>query len=124
MPVKAVVFDLDGTLVDFKIDYMTVRAEVKQFLVKYGFPPSIFSIDESIFEMLKKIEVFMRNNGENSEKILDIKSKVLSIADKYELEAARQTRLVPGVIEALNEGGAEAWTLHGEWLKGHELCSP
>jgi len=103
MQVKAVVFDLDGTLVEFKIDFKVVRAEVKQFLIKQGFPPSLFSINESIFEMLKKVEVFMRNNGKDEEEIEEIKRRALSIVEIFELEAARQTSLIPGAIETLNQ---------------------
>jgi len=103
MLVKAVVFDLDGTLVEFRIDFKVVRAEVKQLLFKLGFPPSLFSINESIFEMLKKVEVFMRNNGKSEEEIEEVKQKALSIVEIFELEAARQTSLIPGAIETLNQ---------------------
>ena len=103
MPVKAVIFDLDGTLIEFRFDYKVVRAEVKQFLVSQGFPPSLFSIDESVFDMLKKVEVFMRNNGKSKDEIEDIREKALSIVERFELEAARQTSLVPGAQEILEE---------------------
>ena len=99
--IKAVVFDLDGTIVTFNIDYKAVRADVIQFLTKQGFPPSIFSLNESIFEMLKKAKIYMRNNGKGEQEIRKIKEAVLSLADHHELEAARTTSLAPGVLEAL-----------------------
>ncbi len=68
MAVKAVVFDLDGTIVTFNIDYMTVRAEVKSLLIKEGFPASILSTKESIFEMLKKAEIFLKNRALHGER--------------------------------------------------------
>ena len=80
MPVKAVIFDLDGTLIEFRFDYKVVRAEVKQFLVSQGFPPSLFSIDERVFDMLKKVEVFMRNNGKSKDEIEDVREKALSLS--------------------------------------------
>ena len=103
MPVKAVIFDLDGTLIEFRFDYRVVRAEVKQFLVSSGFPPSLFSINESVFDMLKKVEVFMRNNGKSKDKIEEVREKALSIVEKFELEAVRQTSLIPGAQETLEE---------------------
>ena len=103
MPVKAVIFDLDGTLIEFRFDYRVVRAEVKQFLVSSGFPPSLFSVNESVFDMLKKVEVFMRNNGKNRDEIEDVREKALSIVEKFELEAVRQTSLIPGAQETLEE---------------------
>ncbi len=57
MTIKAVVFDLDGTIVKFNLDYKSARAEVIQFLSDHDFPASVFSINESVFEMLKKVEI-------------------------------------------------------------------
>jgi phosphoglycolate phosphatase len=99
--IKAVVFDLDGTLASFNVDYKAIRAEVKDFLVKRGLPASVLSLNESIFEMLKKAEIFMKNNGESTKAISEIRNKALAIAEKYELEAAKTTSLLPGVLETL-----------------------
>jgi len=99
--IKAVVFDLDGTLAEFNLDYKTVRAEVMQFLTNEGLPASIFSINESIFEMLKKAKVYMRNNGRKEREFSTIQKHVLSMAGKHEIKAARETSLLPGVFEIL-----------------------
>ncbi|MGQ9507459.1 MAG: HAD family hydrolase [Candidatus Bathycorpusculaceae bacterium] len=101
MTVKAVIFDLDGTLTSFNIDYRSVRADVKSFLIRAGMPASVLSINESIFEMLKKTEIFMKNNGQSERAFIGIRSKALEIAEKYELEAAKTTGLLPGVLETL-----------------------
>jgi len=99
--IKAVIFDLDGTIVDFNLNYKAVRAEVIQFLTKQGFPQSIFSMNESVFEMLKKVGIYMRNNGKGEQEIMKTKEAVLSLVSSHELEAARSTRLIPGVLETL-----------------------
>ena len=99
MVVKAVVFDLDGTIASFNIDYRAVRADVRSFLIKRGLPTSVLSINESIFEMLKKTEIFMKNNGKSEKTIMETRDKALAIAEKYELEAAKTTGLLPGVLE-------------------------
>ena len=100
MTIKAIVFDLDGTLAEFNLDYKTVRAETMHFLINQGFPASIFSLNESIFEMLKKAKVYLKNN-DRGEEFSNIRKKVLSIAREHELKAARETSLLPGAFETL-----------------------
>ncbi len=101
MTIKAVVFDLDGTIAEFNLDYKTVRAEAMHCLINQGFPASIFSINESIFEMLKKAKIYMRNNGQGEREYSAIQKKVLSLAQKHEMKAARETSLLPGAFETL-----------------------
>jgi HAD superfamily hydrolase (TIGR01549 family) len=101
MTIKAVVFDLDGTIASFNLDYMIVRADVRGFLIKNGVPGSILSTSESIFEMLKKAEVSLRNNGKSQKAVDEVRHKALAIAEKYELEAAKTTDLTAGVVETL-----------------------
>ena len=124
--IKAVVFDLDGTIVDFNLDYKAVRAEVIRLLTKEGLPPSILSLNESIFKMLKKVEICMRNNGKGEREIARVREAVLSLADRYELEAAHTTSLLPGVIEtlkALREMKLKTalFTINGEKSTGYIL---
>ncbi|MEM2995314.1 MAG: HAD family hydrolase [Candidatus Bathyarchaeia archaeon] len=101
MTIKAVVFDLDGTLASFNIDYRSVRADVRSFLIRAGVPASVLSINESIFEMLKKAKIFMKNSGKSEKEFMELRNKALGIAEKYELEAAKTTSLLPGVLETL-----------------------
>jgi HAD superfamily hydrolase (TIGR01509 family) len=101
MDVKAVIFDLDGTLVGFNLDYRALRAEVRGYLVKRGVPASVLSLKENIFEMLKKAEIFVKNSGKSAEVVEQIRSEALGIAEKYELEAAMSTGLLSGAVEAL-----------------------
>jgi len=100
MTVKAVVFDLDGTIVKFNLDYKSARAEVIQFLSNHGFPASVFSINESVFEMLKKVEILIQNRHSNK-KFPELKKDVLAIMEKYEAEGAKTTEVLPGALETL-----------------------
>jgi phosphoglycolate phosphatase len=64
-------------------------------------PASQLPANESIFEMLKKTEIFLKNSGKSAEAMEEIRQEALSIAEKYELEAARDTSLLPGANETL-----------------------
>jgi HAD superfamily hydrolase (TIGR01509 family) len=101
MRVKAVIFDLDGTLASFNLDYKTLRAEVRGYLMKMGIPASVLSVNESIFEMLRKTEIFVKNSGKPQKVLEEIRNEALVIAEKYELEAAGNTSLLPGAVETL-----------------------
>lgn len=99
--IKAVVFDLDGTLVKFKLDYKSLRAEARNFLMRQGVPASVLSINESLFTMLKKTKIFMKNNGKSEKALEEVYKGIWNIAEKYELEAAKTTNLVSGAAEVL-----------------------
>lgn len=101
MTVKAVIFDLDGTLADFNLDYMAVRAEVRDFLIREGIPASVLAINESIFEMLKKTQIYLRNTRKSDRKIDQVRNKALDIAEQRELEAAKDTGLTPGATDTM-----------------------
>ena len=104
MPIEAVIFDLDGTLAHFNLDYKALRGEVKEYLVRSGVPASLLAVNESIFEMLSKAEIFFKNKNGKSESTFDgIRFNALAIAEKYELEAAKSTNLLPGAVETLKE---------------------
>jgi HAD superfamily hydrolase (TIGR01509 family) len=99
--IKAVIFDLDGTIASFNLDYKALRGEVRSYLLRVGVPASVLSVNESIFEMLKKTEIFVKNSGKSAEAMDEIRNEALAVAEKYELEAAVNTDLLPGVYETL-----------------------
>jgi phosphoglycolate phosphatase-like HAD superfamily hydrolase len=101
MTIKAVVFDLDGTIASFNLEYMSVRADVRSYLIRTGLPPSILASNESIFDMLQKTEIFFKNNGKSERAMGKVRNEALAIAEKYELEAAKTTGLLSGVVETL-----------------------
>ncbi len=102
MTLKAVIFDLDGTIAAFNLDYKSVRAESRSYLMKMGVPASVITIKEDIFSMLKKTEILMANAGKAAS-MEEIRKQVMGIAEKYELEAAAHTSLLPGAEETLKK---------------------
>jgi phosphoglycolate phosphatase-like HAD superfamily hydrolase len=101
MTTKAIIFDLDGTITAFNLDYMTLRSEVRSFLIRTGVPASVLFVNESIFDMLNKTEIFLRNSGKSTRTIEKVRNDALAIAERHELEAAKTTSLLPSVVETL-----------------------
>jgi HAD superfamily hydrolase (TIGR01509 family) len=101
--IEAVIFDLDGTLAHFNLDYKALRSEVRTYLISIHVPVSVLDVNESIFEMLKKAEIFVKNTSKSTEAFDEIRARALSIAEKYEVEAATTTSLLAGAVETLKE---------------------
>ena len=100
MSIKAVVFDLDGTISCFNLDYGSARAEVRSFLIRKGVPAVLLSLDESIFRMLRKAELFLKVRKPRKS-FEEIRNQALVITEKFELDAAMRTTLLPGILETL-----------------------
>jgi HAD superfamily hydrolase (TIGR01509 family) len=101
MPIRAVIFDLDGTVASFNLDFRTVRALVMDHLARKGVPAQLLSLDESVFEMLRKTETWAKSSGKSAAFLETLRTQVLAITETYELEAASKTTLLPGVVDAL-----------------------
>jgi phosphoglycolate phosphatase len=99
--IKAVIFDLDGTIASFNLDYKAIRGEVRSYLLREGVPASVLAVNENIFDMLNKVTIFVKNSGKPAEAMERIRKEALAIAEKYELEAAASTDLTSGVSETL-----------------------
>lgn len=108
---KAFVFDCDGTLVYFKIDIVSTRRDVIGILVKYGAPESILSLDQPIVKMVEKSILIIRSQDYSHLKIVSMLKEVDEAVEKYEIEAAHKTSLIPGAIELLQKLKKEGFKL-------------
>jgi HAD superfamily hydrolase (TIGR01509 family) len=98
--IKAVIFDLDGTLVPFTLDVKACRTKVIQYLTEQGFASSFFSMKETAFDMLVKVQKHITTRSDK-QNFAEIKKMVHSIVESFELDAARSTKMFPGVPETL-----------------------
>ena len=99
--IKAVIFDLDGTLVAFSLDVKACRTEVINRLTQQGFPRSLFSMKETAFDILVKVKKYLIAKGIEKQQFVKIEKMVFSIVEGFELEAARTTEMFPGIPESL-----------------------
>jgi HAD superfamily hydrolase (TIGR01549 family) len=101
--IDSIITDLDGTLVELKIDYAMARRESIIMLKKiYPFPKNVFSNKDTLSQLFEKSSEILRNK-ELEEIIQEISEKLAKIADKYEMQAAKRTNLFPGVLFSLKK---------------------
>jgi len=102
--INTVVFDLDGTLIEFRIDYQSIRQEAIEAIDQIKeIPMEIISSEISIFGMLNRISAYL-DGRENAEAITEnLRSRLSRIANKYEVSAAQTTKMIPGASQALKE---------------------
>jgi phosphoglycolate phosphatase len=104
--IKAVIFDLDGTLKEFNLDTKACRTKIINLLAQRGFSRSIFSLNESAFDMLKKIKKSPITEDGKKLDFTEIKDMVFSVVEEFELEAARTAKIfedIPETLQALRD---------------------
>jgi len=102
MRARAIVFDLDGTLVRFDIDTATLKREVITVLSKLGIPPSLFSINDSLTDLLDKVEAYIDAHGMGDEARRRIWNEVFRAMRRFEESAISTASLMPGAYEVLS----------------------
>jgi len=99
--IRAVIFDLDGTLKEFNLDIKACRTKIINLLTQQGFSRSLFSIKETAFDMLVKVKKYLTAKGLEKQEFAKIKDMVFSVVEDFELEAARTAKMFAGIPETL-----------------------
>jgi HAD superfamily hydrolase (TIGR01549 family) len=102
MLLKAVVFDLDGTLVTAEIDFPAMRRSIRDLFVSHGFPPETLPTTGTQ-DLLRSASSYAEKQGRPPIEIRTLRDQAYAIAEKFEWEGARKAQLVPGALEALTE---------------------
>ena len=100
-PIKAIIWDLDGTLIDFKINSVKARRKAIKVLRDYGIPKEKLSIEIPILENVKNSRVIFNELGFSSEKIKEITNEVNKAVIQVEHEAAIKATLTQGIDQVL-----------------------
>ncbi|RLI36538.1 hypothetical protein DRO60_05620 [Candidatus Bathyarchaeota archaeon] len=98
---RAVVFDLDGTLVHFDLDMEALKRELLMALSRVGVPASLFSVKDSMTDLLDKVEAYIRASGLSEEAVKRIWNEAFKVIERFEEKALHTARLAPGAYEVL-----------------------
>jgi HAD superfamily hydrolase (TIGR01549 family) len=101
MAIKAIIWDLDGTLIHFKIDYIKARKAAISILTKCGVPKNLLSLKESILENFEVSKEFLKSNNTSTKIIDEIRTELNSKVSEVEYEAALHATKLNGIDEVL-----------------------
>jgi len=99
--IKAIIWDLDGTLIDFKINSIEARRKAIKILRSYGIPKKQLSIRKSILENVKHSRLIFKENGVSSEEIQKMINEVNKAVIRVEHKAALKASLTKGIEKVL-----------------------
>ncbi len=101
-----IVFDLDGTLIEFRLELFEAKQRIIEMLTNSGVPSSMISPKDSIQALLQKTEqIFGHAQGG------ELRNKALNIMKEYEMRVATESRLRKGVSELLRNLKAHGFRL-------------
>jgi len=102
MSIKALVWDLDGTLIHFKINSIKARRKAIKILTDYGIPKKELSITLPIFDNIRISKILYNEYGIPENKIEKILKLVNKAVIEVEYEAAIHASLIEGIEEVLD----------------------
>ena len=100
-PIKLIIWDLDGTLIKFKINSVKARRKAIKVLRDYGIPKENLSLEMPILENVKISRVIFNELGLSSEKVKEIIKEVNNAVIQVEHEAAINATLIQGIDQVL-----------------------
>jgi len=101
--VKAIVFDLDGTLVHSAIDFRKMKGKMIEYLVSKGVDEGLLSPQETNVVILSKSEKNLAEKGVPQDEIKRTFEQVEEIMNEVEMESVADVTEIEGAKEALKK---------------------
>ena len=103
MKLKAIVFDLDGTLIDSTINYEKMSQMVRELLTKEGVSLDNPNDRRRTYQVIQAGEKALVDLGVSPEKIVDLMKRIESVMNSIELEGVNLSKPVKNVHKTLDE---------------------
>jgi HAD superfamily hydrolase (TIGR01549 family) len=98
--IKAIVFDLDGTLIASSIDFRIMRDRIISFLRSHGIPEEMLDANDTVTNNLGRFRSFMKVRGQAST-LEEMEPAIDSLLIEVELENVERSSQLKGAEEAL-----------------------
>ena len=99
--VKAVIFDLDDTLVESTVNYTKFKTLVIENMISQGEPKGVYSPSETVVAIIARYEGRMRAQGMTEDLLRARLADLDRIMDGVELERVSETKAINGATRLL-----------------------
>ncbi len=99
-PIKAIIFDLDDTLVHCMADFTDIKLWVRKELKAYNAPMSIIDTTEALAANMIRVRGFMIEHG-NEKELDELENEIRAKINEAEMEHVKQTTQIIGSAKAL-----------------------
>ncbi|MCK4279968.1 MAG: HAD family hydrolase [Candidatus Thorarchaeota archaeon] len=99
---KAVVFDLDGTLTVLNLPLEAMRKDTKAYFISKGVPTNLFEPADGISSSTTKAREYFLSTGMFPDVWKKHESEMDAILDKHEASATKQVTLMEDTVEVIN----------------------
>ncbi len=106
--IKAIVLDLDGTLVHTTVDFSRMKLRLIDWLIKQGVPTHLVSTNMTVIDNLKATRQFLLSIG-RKEDVAMIDSAANQLMSNTEMDRVEETVAIPGAAEVLKELRSEGY---------------
>jgi len=98
LKIKAIIVDMDGTITNFNLDYMTTRRRILEELDKKNLRTRDMNDQLSLFIVLGKLKERL-----DTDTFAVVRRQVYSYLEEMEVKAATDVVLYPGAVETLQK---------------------
>lgn len=100
---KALVFDMDGTITHLTLPLEAMRSDTKKYYISKGLPPETFEPADGISSSTGKAREYFLNNGYSQEDWDAMEAEVDTILSQHEGFAAATATPIKGSLEIVKE---------------------
>jgi phosphoglycolate phosphatase len=100
---KAVIFDLDGTITELTLPLDAMRRDTKEFFVSKGFPKDQFESTDGISSSRQKAREYFCSNGLSKSDWDKMQAELDKILSAHENWAATDADIIDGALETVDD---------------------
>ncbi|MGY5871207.1 MAG: HAD family hydrolase [Candidatus Thorarchaeota archaeon] len=100
---KALVFDMDGTITELSLPLESMRSDTKEYFIAKGLPAELLEPADGISSSTGKAREYFLSNGYSVDDWIKMEREVDTILSKHEGFAAASAEPLPGTLEVVKQ---------------------